>query len=244
MSVKPALNFSLRVTGAAVAVGLAALPLAAQAAFVAPIGLNPGDPYRLIFYTSDVIAGSSTDIATYDAFVTAQAALAGDLPSLSWRAVASTLSVDAIDHLSCLGACASAPIYSIDGRFIASNAMALFAPGPTAAIGDQFGSDGNGGWAGWSWTGTADGGRASPGDELGAVDGTATYGCNTSYGTFYWLNCWNGTSTDYQASVMGLSGANWGAETTNTPEPLSGALLASGLAVLAAARKRRAARAG
>jgi hypothetical protein len=169
--------------------------------------------------------------------VTSVAARNADLPSMSWRAVASTVFVNAVDHVACLGVCASAPIYSVNGDLIASSAAALFSTGPSGALQ----TDESGYFAyGWAWTGSSSDGKALAGDELGAADGTSVYGCNAYYGVTYWAQCF-GYSTSGSTNLYALSGTNWAP--TDTPEPLSAALLASGIAVLAAARKRRAARA-
>lgn len=57
----------------------------------------PGDTYRLTFVTSTTTNATSTDINTYNAFVQGVAAGAG-LGSVTWTAIGSTASVDAIDN--------------------------------------------------------------------------------------------------------------------------------------------------
>jgi hypothetical protein len=88
----------------------------AQAGPVVPAGLQPGDQYYLTFLTSDGRDATSTNIADYNSFVQAQAALnpvlTGTDVGVQWRAVASTESVDAIDNLSLQ---ANTPIYLLDG---------------------------------------------------------------------------------------------------------------------------------
>ncbi len=78
--------------------------LAASGALAAPIttpvGLNPGDQYRLIFVTDAVRDGTSSDIADYNDFVTAVANSVTELAALAtiWMAIASTATVDARDN--------------------------------------------------------------------------------------------------------------------------------------------------
>ena len=69
-------------------------------------GINPatgaawqaGDTYRLVFVSEGTIAASSTDIATYNAFVQAEAASSTtytNLGTVTWTAIASTATVNA-----------------------------------------------------------------------------------------------------------------------------------------------------
>jgi hypothetical protein len=62
-----------------------------------PSSLSPGTPYRLAFVTSGVRDASSSNIADYNAFVTAAANSVAELADLgvSWYAIASTGDVDA-----------------------------------------------------------------------------------------------------------------------------------------------------
>ena len=59
-------------------IGIAAVGMSitsAKATIVTlPTGLNPGDQYRLVFLTSTERNATSSDIAVYNAFVTAAAA--------------------------------------------------------------------------------------------------------------------------------------------------------------------------
>ena len=65
-----------------------------------PSALNPGDHFRFVFVTGGVHDATSTNITDYDSFVNAQAGGATyNGAVLSWLAIASTNSVDAIDHI-------------------------------------------------------------------------------------------------------------------------------------------------
>src|SRR5437879_10676798 len=77
-----------------------------------PMGLNPGDHFRFVFVTDGIRDATSTNIMDYDSFVNAQAGGATyDGAVVSWLAIASTDSVDAIDHVGQ----AAAPLYLSDG---------------------------------------------------------------------------------------------------------------------------------
>lgn len=88
-----------------------------------PPGLAPGSTYHLVFVTSSKTTASSPNIADYDLFVSTQAAMAPELAALSttWRAIGSTSSVDAIDHIDVNG-----PVYRLDGLLVASGEVDLF----------------------------------------------------------------------------------------------------------------------
>ena len=60
--------------------GVFATTMASQAAVITmPSGLSHGDQYRIVFVTSTTIQATSSDISTYNAHVTAAAALNPDL---------------------------------------------------------------------------------------------------------------------------------------------------------------------
>jgi hypothetical protein len=78
---------------AAIGIAFSALVSIAQAAPVTvPVGLNPGDQYRLVFVTSTTRDATSANLADYNAFVTAAANSVSELAALgaNWRAIAST----------------------------------------------------------------------------------------------------------------------------------------------------------
>lgn len=65
-----------------------------------PSSLNPGDPYRLAFVTFSDRNAASSNIAVYNSFVQSQADATTHLVSLgaTWKAIASTPSIDARDN--------------------------------------------------------------------------------------------------------------------------------------------------
>ncbi|HYP12941.1 MAG TPA: hypothetical protein VEQ63_03380 [Bryobacteraceae bacterium] len=100
-------------------VGLVQLPVMQAAIVTVPPDLKPGDTYRLIFVTSATRNATSTDISDYNSFVSS---LAGSVPELvalgaSWSAIASTSMVDASANVGP----SAAPIYRLDGQFIAAH---------------------------------------------------------------------------------------------------------------------------
>ncbi len=77
-----------------------------------PRGLNPGDHFRIAFVTTDTSTATSSDISTYDNFVTMQADGAtynGDI--ITWLAIGSTGSVSAIAHIGVT----NDPVFLVDG---------------------------------------------------------------------------------------------------------------------------------
>jgi hypothetical protein len=86
-------------------------PAAAGALPIEPAGLMPGELYHWFFITRGAMDSTSDDIADYNAFVNAQAALNPDLSGLNWRALASTESIDARDNAPISG-----PVFFLDGR--------------------------------------------------------------------------------------------------------------------------------
>lgn len=93
---------------------------------VVPLGLAPGDSYRLAFVTSDERDALSGDIADYNAFVTAAAMAVPELAALgtTWRAIGSTSDIHARDNTNTNPFVdgVGVPIYSLDGiDLIAAN---------------------------------------------------------------------------------------------------------------------------
>ena len=106
----------------------------AQAQFTLPSGLSAGSTYRLVFLTSGATAATSTDISTYNSFVTAQAALNSSLPSTNWYAIASTATTSAAANIGCGGSCGTDPVYLVNGTEVVASAANLFAATPTGWI--------------------------------------------------------------------------------------------------------------
>lgn len=130
-----------------------------------PTSLLLGDRYYLAFVTSGSISGTSANVADYDAFVQAQANLNGlgtiSGFSVTWKALVSTPSVNAITHLG-LG---NFPIFRLNDVQIASGGSDLWDGNLSAALNvDQFGTTLTSGTA---WTGSQTNGLAYPGYQLG-----------------------------------------------------------------------------
>jgi PEP-CTERM motif len=83
-----------------------------------PSGLNPGDHFRILFVTSDTTQAVSTAIGTYDTFVNTDANGATYNGSvISWKAIGSTSSVSAINHIGTTGDA----VYLADGTKVTSS---------------------------------------------------------------------------------------------------------------------------
>jgi hypothetical protein len=89
------------------------------ATVIPPIGLAPGSQYQLIFVTADSTTPGSSNIADYNAFAAAEAALNPSLPPAAWHVVGSTASVDANVNAPSGGV----PVYNTQGIEVASAAV-------------------------------------------------------------------------------------------------------------------------
>jgi len=91
---------------------------------ITPTDLAPGAKYYLIFITGtgNTLTGQSSNIADYDAYVNSQASQNSDLSGITWKALGSTASVSARDHLN-IG---NFPIYRLDDVRIADNGTDLW----------------------------------------------------------------------------------------------------------------------
>lgn len=72
-----------------------------QAAVITtPSGLNPGDQYRLAFVTSGTTNATSTNVATYNNFVSSAATAVPELNALgtNWNVIGSTGSIEALQN--------------------------------------------------------------------------------------------------------------------------------------------------
>lgn len=80
-----------------------------------PTGLMPGDHFRFVFVTDGTTDATSPDIAYYDNFVNDQASgatYAGNL--ITWIAIGSTSTVNAIDHVGISDAPVFLPTSSVE----------------------------------------------------------------------------------------------------------------------------------
>ena len=118
-------------------------------------GINPatgaaweeGDQYRLIFLSSAVTDGMSSDIATYNTFVEATASAStafSELGSVSWFMLGSTLTVDARDNTGTNPTVETGvPVFLMDGAsLLATNNSELWsAPSAVAVALDENGTE-------------------------------------------------------------------------------------------------------
>jgi hypothetical protein len=107
-----------------------------------PLGLQPGDEYRLLFVTDGKRNALSTDIADYNAFVTWEANQPNSLVrglTVEWFAIASTIHVDAIENTGTDPSPpgdTGVPIYLVDGASrVANHYDNLWNP---SSIGDSY----------------------------------------------------------------------------------------------------------
>lgn len=176
----------------------------ARAAVVTiPPLLNPGDEYRLAFWTSAVIGATDSSIATYNSFVTGVAnssdsALRG--LGATWTAIASTENVSARKNTRTnANTDTGVRIYNVNGGLIALN-NADFWDGTLGDRGiafDEEGNDeGNANNGIFVWTGTTispqtmTGGFKDPGNEMGSNSGFTRRGSagNTNINWIFGFN--------------------------------------------------------
>jgi hypothetical protein len=111
-------------------------PVAFADIVIQAAGLNIGDQYRLVFVTSGSRNAQSSNIADYNSFVTAQAAMSVDLVSIniSWNAIGSTSTTDARDYTGTNPLALGVPIYRLDGTLVAANNASFWSGGLAAPI--------------------------------------------------------------------------------------------------------------
>ena len=192
-----------RVVAALCIVGLYGLTaIASPVSLVTPAGLDPGDRFRFLFVTSGTTAATSSDITTYDTFVNAQAQGATYEGALvSWKAIGSTPTVDARDHVGGFGTIV--PVYTVTGSRLAVD-MTTGTAGLWSGVIEgkpKFGIDGTdfGDFA-TIWSGSEQNGLKSTGNSLS--DGSPKTGY-TGFPTF-WLSL-IGTSSTVGQRMYGLS---------------------------------------
>jgi len=220
--------------------GVFATTMASQAAVITmPSGLSHGDQYRIVFVTSTTIAATSSDISTYNAHVTAAAALNPDLAVIegtveqttTWTAIGSTDSVNARDNTSTTGAGTGIGIYLLNDTAIATSYTDLW----DGTIANLFNVDEQGDSGPYAnsqvWTGT-NGDGSTGNDPLGTA--TPEFGKTNLTGVNTWINrlsgsSWPNTDTYHLFAISGI---------LTVPEPSSTALLGLGGLALMLRRRR------
>jgi len=137
-----------------------------HAAYISPIGLSPGDKFRLVFVTSGSIDALSSNIGVYDKFVSDAAATAGLSiiygASVQWSAIGSTTSVYAKHRFLIT----DAQIFRLDGEKVSNDLSALWANDLAVPINiDEMGNARNA----RVYTGTSNNSISFPTGVLGAV---------------------------------------------------------------------------
>ena len=206
--------------------------MASQAAVVTvPTGLNPGDQYRLVFVTSTTRNATSTTIADYNSFVNTAAALNSDLDGISWTAIASTNSVNALTNTSTAGAGTGITIHLLNDTLFAADYTTLWTTNakPSLNITEQ----GVIGGTSLVWAGTNPDGTTNSAT-LGEASARAGKSNVTSGQTqSWWITRANQTNT-LEFSIFAMSEVL----TVAVPEPSSTALLGlGGLALIFRRRK-------
>jgi hypothetical protein len=213
------------------------VPLAALAApITVPLGLNPGDQYRLAFVTSTSRDSQSTAIADYNTHVTSAANLDPTLAALptTWTAIVSTAAVAARDNTGTNPTVTTGvPIYTLAGDLIAANNAGLWSGNLSHAINvDETGTvlqD-----TAFPSTGTNIDGSPAASSELGAA--AVYYGSVTAIDSG-WIHLAVFGSPESPSQFFGISGVL----TVPVPEP--GTFFLTGIAVaglvVASLRQRR-----
>jgi len=207
---------------------------ATAAPVITPIGLNPGDTYRLVFVTSTTTTttAASSDINFYNNFVNTLGFAATGISG--WTAIGSTASVDARDNTNTnptqgLGTA----IYLLDGSTkVAENNVDLWNGNIAAAI--NLDETGSGPISTTVHAGTFIDGMATAGFSLG--DATSSIGSTSSSQTGSgWIFSF-ASSSNVELGLYGISGILTVAE---VPEPASLALFALGFAGIVCVRRRK-----
>ena len=219
---------------------------ASAAPITLPSGLNNGDEYRLIFATSGLIDATESNISVYDAHINNN--LSAELLALgtTWKALASTATVDARVHTSTDFTVnpTGVPIYNLGDQIIADTYSDLW----DGTIDNNTNFDQNGNPVpkpvsdtAFVWTGSETNGLKMATSHLGTV-GSAQAGQADSTASS-WLVASLGPST-LELPVYGISGILTVGGATAVPEPSGLSIMVLSLMGMAGyvwRRKRKAA---
>ena len=178
--------------GSALSHATSVTPVPATSIVTVPPSLSSGGKYRLIFVTSGTVDGTSTDINTYNTFVTSQANSVPALAALgtTWTVVGGTSAVTALTNIGP----STAPVYDLAGNLIGSSMPAICTAGQLGTQGVNLTPSGTA-YNGYVWTGTSNtcGVQNRPlGGGTGAQSGQERYGDTTQINS-NWLSAGNGT---------------------------------------------------
>lgn len=185
-------------------IAIALISASAHAALVTPAGLNTGDKYHVMFVSSTARDALSANIADYDAHVqsAADAAGIGSGIGISWRAVGSTPSISAYDHLSPLFSdLNNVPIYNQHGDLLATGFADLW-DGALVATNSVLYDENNIETITLVWTGTFSNGAGYTNFTLGSANNFSIYGNSNNYNT--WETNASGNANQ-SFSIYGLS---------------------------------------
>ena len=147
-----------------------------------------GDTYRLVFISSTIRDATSSDISDYNTHVQ-NAANAAGIGGVSWYAIASTSTVDAIDNTFTTNSDENGAFFLINGSTVISNNLNDFWDGNhTGSESINLDENGNSYLAlpistpwyqyGPAWTGTNPNGTKQTGNTLGESTVRSGLGCN------------------------------------------------------------------
>ena len=209
---------------------------------VVPPGLHVGDKYYLTFLTSGDRDAKSANIADYNDFVQAQAALApyntgtnADKSGVQWKAIASTSAKSAADNLGLT----DAPVYLLDGvTRVADKGTLLWNPNLLHAINETQSAEIRSGNTLRVWTGTNVDGSIAEADNEGFGGPLGAFGPtigDPSMTNGFWVNESSGSNEGtrplYAVSQLFTVGQP-------LPEPSTWVLALVGAIGMSTARKR------
>jgi len=239
------LNISRKyVTGLLGGIAASIFISSAQAAPITiPVGLNPGDTYRLAFVTSTTTTATTNNISFYNNFVNNIGLAATGITG--WTAIASVNNTDARDNTNTnFTTDTGTAIYLLDGTTkIADHNADLWDSSIDAALNiDESGSSVVNNRV---WSGTASDGIKAPSFGLGGgADGTVLLGLSAISQTGWIFNAIDNIDNNpgSLAHLYAISGVLTVAEEpTAVPAPAGLTILGLGLIGLARMRRKRAA---
>jgi PEP-CTERM motif len=192
-----------------------------------PSGLTPGATFRFVFETDGGTTAVSSNITDYDNFVNAQAAgatYAGQ--TVSWLAIGSTPSMDAITHIGVNPSISG--VYLVTGQRVATSdgtaTGGLWSGTLSNAIDVEIHSIALPSL--FVWTGTHSDGTTSPSQQLGA--NAPIFGYNQVPAGGIWTDFGQNPSLS-NYSMYSISGVLTVPGSSAVPEPSSGLLAVIGI---------------